>query len=82
MSYKQAHNRVTRVRGIAKDCFCSAPRCYRQAMEWALDKAKAERAGRLRFEGNRFYSDDPNDYEPLCYQCHRYGDGNFRGGRQ
>lgn len=59
VSYRQAHRRVERVRGKAREHLCIA--CSQQAAHWCY---------RYGSDGDAPYSDDPDDYEPRCAKCH------------
>ena len=63
--YHRAHRAVERARGKAKDHTCLV--CGQPAYDWAL---KTE----LHIFGSRSYSDNVDDYEPLCRSCHRMRD--------
>lgn len=68
MSYMSAHNRNRRVRGRASDFACAD--CGDAAKEWAL-----QTGGDIEVDDlGRTYSNDPFDYAPKCYRCHRIQD--------
>lgn len=67
MAYMSAHNRNRKVNGSASQYHCEY--CDLPAADWALNH---EKPGLVTRE-DRFgkYSDDPEDYIPLCKSCHR-----------
>ena len=69
MSYMGTHNRVRRIRGSARNYPCSA--CDEQAQEWAYNNSSPNEE--IDSHGRR-YSRDANDYDPMCYRCHRLRD--------
>lgn len=66
MGYMSAHNRVRRINGKAVEYRCE--HCDMPALEWALDHGMPN----LVTESDRFgrYSNNPDDYIPLCKPCH------------
>lgn len=64
--YTQAHQRVRRSRGPASSYQCAL--CPRQAYAWALDVY-----GPTYWDAMP-YSDNPDDYTPLCGRCHKRKD--------
>lgn len=67
MGYMSAHNRNRKVNGRAAEKHCE--HCDLPADDWALDHGKP---GIVTTE-DRFgaYSDNPDDYIPLCKSCHK-----------
>lgn len=64
MSYMSAHNRTREVRGKASLYLCP---CGTTAQEWAYQGSANERV-----DGHgRRYSNNPADYSPMCFRCHR-----------
>lgn len=64
-SYWRVHNRLRLERGRASEhtCECGAP-----ARDWAFQHTGAA----LRDPATgRWYSEDPDDYAPMCRSCHR-----------
>jgi len=65
MSYSTAHDRIARVRGKAiqhKCCSCGGP-----ARQWAYQGSDQE----LVNEAGLRYSENPDDYAPMCSSCHK-----------
>lgn len=64
MSYRAAHQKVSRKRGKAVTHACVS--CHEQAQEWAFcgDADRAERSEYGLFSMNEL------DYRPLCRRCH------------
>lgn len=66
--YEAAHQRIKRWRGAAKELQCV--NCLEPASDWAYsglcpnERVEQVRAYLLA------YSDDPEQYEPMCRQCH------------
>jgi hypothetical protein len=56
--YRRIHRRLRRVRGPAKNYDCIS--CRKPAQCWAYQK-----------EDGTQYSDDIEDYAPMCESCHR-----------
>jgi hypothetical protein len=69
ISYKGAHRRVARLRGLAADQQCVD--CGGSARQWSynhLDPSEKRAPNGFR------YSTDPHFYVPRCVSCHRYFD--------
>lgn len=69
-SYDTLHSRVRNARGKASLYECVD--CQGQASDWAL---MHDAPGKRQLSGGRYdgawVSDDVNDYEPRCKDCHR-----------
>lgn len=70
--YRAAHRRVKQLRGPAKDYQCIA--CGNPARDWALQPTNEE----LTDEQGRQYSDNVEDYAPMCRSCHKTLDRAFQ----
>lgn len=68
--YFVAHRMVYETRGDAADQPCSS--CGKQARDWALVQGSSEEA--LNEKGQK-YSNNPQDYRPMCRSCHAKYDG-------
>lgn len=68
MSYMSSHNNNRRERGRAAEHVCVD--CGDAAKEWALQPGADIEVDDL----GRTYSNDPFDYAPKCYRCHRLQD--------
>lgn len=63
-SYQQVHNRLRLERGRASEYTCE---CGSPAKDWAFQHTGAA----LRDPATgRWYSEDPDDYSPMCRSCH------------
>jgi hypothetical protein len=68
VSYMGTHDKVRRERGSARNFLCE---CGSHAQEWAYNNRSAnEEVDDL----GRRYSRDLNDYDPMCFRCHRIKD--------
>jgi hypothetical protein len=76
IGYGTAHDRVRKVRGKAQEHRCVG--CGGQAAQWAY-RHGTERL--LLDHRGKPYSNDPNDYDPMCIRCHRIAD-NYREARR
>ena len=65
IGYDQAHERVQKARGLAREHLCP---CGRPAEEWSFQGASSGKE-HVSPEGLR-YSLDINDYLALCRKCH------------
>ena len=77
-SYSQAHSRVRKERGSARDYSCVG--CGEPADEWSYDNCDLEERSEVR-DTCKYplkYSLDPDHYRPLCNKCHRQADFQHR----
>lgn len=70
-SYRSAHTRLARLRGLARDFDCA---CGSIAAQWSYDGSDPYEKHELVTNnwGTRIvsFSCDPNCYQPLCLSCH------------
>lgn len=77
ITYMGAHQRVRRVKGAAKLNACDF--CSSQASDWALRAdAELKRSGFTSRGTFETWSENPNDYRPLCRKCHKKYDAHVR----
>ena len=77
MSYWTVHNRLRETRGRASEYLCIA--CGSRACEWALQPSCT--APLISTSGTGIgcpYSEDLNDYAPMCRSCHSLLDADDR----
>ena len=70
MSYRTIHWRLHKRQGPARKYPCIG--CGGPARDWAYMHTAGENE---RQDENGTYSDDPDDYEPMCRSCHDEVDG-------
>lgn len=81
VGYGQAHIKLARFRGKARDYSCVD--CGKQALEWSYDGGSEYEQREVRIQQNRgkevrtvtTWSPDINAYSPRCRPCHRAYDG-------
>lgn len=77
ISYMGAHQRIRRTRGAAKEFQCDF--CKNQARDWALIATSLNtRSGFTSRGAYERWSDNPEDYRPLCRKCHKNYDIHVR----
>lgn len=67
--YGAMHDRVTRLRGLAREHTCS--HCDKPAAHWAYNHSSDDEREAFVSGYNIPYSTDTNDYMPLCVPCHK-----------
>lgn len=75
VGYSAAHYRIRKDRGRAPEHGCVL--CGAQAHDWALRPGVATLVGVNNGSAAR-YSLDPNDYDPMCRECHSQHDWSLR----
>ena len=68
-SYVGVHNKLASERGSARAHTCT--RCGKQAAEWAYNNSSSDE---LTDPQGRKFSPNLDDYEPMCFGCHRRHD--------
>lgn len=77
LTYSGAHQRVGRIKGLAKGFDCVD--CGGSAQEWSYT---GDSPDEQENDEGLTYSVDPDYYEPRCVACHRAYDANKRGDQQ
>lgn len=72
-SYREAHHRIARRQGKARDQRCVG--CAGQAVHWSYNGGSEQEQTELDKNGNALrYSGNPDDYSPRCVTCHKFYD--------
>ena len=76
ITYVQAHQRVRKAKGRARDHACES--CHGPALHWAYDHADPNEK---HDENGQAYSANDDHYRPLCVPCHKRSDLERLGGQ-